>query len=91
MSDDNYEIYAIKYAFHERGSRDNFIGGDTHDVPMPLFYYVWVITNGSRTFVLDTGFDEKAAQNRKRDLLKPVGEGLKAMGFDPGGVKDVII
>ena len=38
MSDDSYEIYAIKYATHQRGSSDNFIGGDTHDVPMPIDY-----------------------------------------------------
>ena len=91
MSDNVYELYAIKYAFHNRPSSDNFIGGDTHDVAMPLFYYVWAITNSSRTFILDTGFDAKAAENRKRDLLKPVCEGLKAMGFDPNSVKDVII
>lgn len=91
MSDDIYELYAIKYAFCHRTSRDNFVGGDIHDVPMPLFYYVWAITNASRTFILDTGFDEKAAAARKRDLVRPVGEGLKAMGFDPAGVKDVII
>jgi glyoxylase-like metal-dependent hydrolase (beta-lactamase superfamily II) len=91
MSDDIYEVYAIKYAAHNRRSPENFIDGDSHDVPMPLFYYVWAIVNSQRTFILDTGFDEKAAQNRKRKLFKPVGEGLKAMGLDPNNIKDVII
>jgi hypothetical protein len=31
-----YEIYAIKYAHHARGARENFIAGDPHDGPMPL-------------------------------------------------------
>ena len=29
MSDDVYEVYAIKYGRHERNSPANFIGGDT--------------------------------------------------------------
>lgn len=38
-----YEIYAIKYAHLFRHSPENFIGGDEHDVPMPLDYFVWAI------------------------------------------------
>jgi glyoxylase-like metal-dependent hydrolase (beta-lactamase superfamily II) len=91
MSDDIYEIYAIKYARHERRSPDNFIGGDPHDVPMPLDYFVWAIVGAHRTFILDTGFDQSAAQARKRDLIHPVGDGLRAMGIDPASVNDVII
>ena len=33
-----YEVYAIKYAHHERNAGENFIGGDPHDGPMPLDY-----------------------------------------------------
>ena len=28
-----YEIYAIKYAHHERTASANFLGGDPHDGP----------------------------------------------------------
>jgi glyoxylase-like metal-dependent hydrolase (beta-lactamase superfamily II) len=91
MNDDVYEVYAIKYGRHERNSSANFIGGDTHDVPMPLDYFVWAIVGANRTFVLDTGFDQKAAQKRDRKIIKPVGEGLRALGIDPATVKDVII
>lgn len=91
MSADIYEIFALKYAHSDRRSSENFIGGDEHDVPMPLAYYTWVIRNGRRTFVVDTGFDERSAAKRKRDLLRPVGEGLKTIGVDPDAVSDVII
>ena len=40
MTDDTYEVYAIKYARLSRRSPDNFIGGDEHDTDMPLNYYV---------------------------------------------------
>lgn len=91
MSDDVYEIFALKYAHSDRRSSENFIGGDTHDVPMPLAYYNWVIRNDRRSFVVDTGFDARSAAKRNRDLLRPVGEGLKSIGVDPDTVSNVIV
>jgi glyoxylase-like metal-dependent hydrolase (beta-lactamase superfamily II) len=86
-----YELYAIRYAHHDRRASENFIGGDPHDGPMPLDYFVWAIVNPARTFILDTGFDAEMAKQRKRDFLRSPGDGLKSIGIDPGKVEDVII
>jgi glyoxylase-like metal-dependent hydrolase (beta-lactamase superfamily II) len=86
-----YELYAIHYAHHDRRASENFIGGDPHDGPMPLDYFVWAIVSEKRSFVLDTGFDAAMAKRRKRDLVRDPGEGLKAIGVDPARVQDVII
>lgn len=91
MSEEQYEVYAVKYARLSRRSPDNFIGGDPHDVDMPLFYYVWVIKGAQRTVVVDTGFDEPVARKRGRQILHPVAEGVRALGVDPGKVEDVVI
>jgi glyoxylase-like metal-dependent hydrolase (beta-lactamase superfamily II) len=91
MTEDTYEIYAIKYARLSRRSPDNFIGGDEHDVDMPLNYYVWVVSNQSRTIVVDTGFNEAVAKKRARTIVRPVGEGLRALGVAPENIEDVII
>jgi glyoxylase-like metal-dependent hydrolase (beta-lactamase superfamily II) len=91
MSDDVYEVYAIRYGHHDRRSAENFLGGDPHDVLQPLDFFVWAIVGGGRTYVVDTGFDADMARRRKRDLLKPVGEGLKTIGIDPEVVEDVIV
>lgn len=88
---DTYEVYAVKYGRHERRARDNFIGGDPHDVPMPLDYYVWAVVGAERTFVVDTGFAPDMGRKRGRTLVRPPGEGLQALGIDPGRVEDVII
>jgi glyoxylase-like metal-dependent hydrolase (beta-lactamase superfamily II) len=88
---DTYEIYAIKYACHDRPARENFLGGDPHDVNMPLDYYVWAIVGESRTFCVDTGFDEASARRRSRTLITPPAEGLKAIGIEPDRVEDVIV
>jgi len=92
MSDPEcYEIYAIRYARHDRPARDNFLGGDPHDGPMPLDYFVWAIVNENRTIVLDTGFDAAAAKQRGREFLRCPGDGLKTIGIDPASIGDVII
>jgi glyoxylase-like metal-dependent hydrolase (beta-lactamase superfamily II) len=91
MSDDIYEVYALAYARTDRNAADNFIGGDPHNGPMPLNYYVWVIRNPARTIVLDTGFDEKGAAKRGRRITHPVGDCLRALSIDPAGVSDVIV
>ncbi len=91
MSDDIWEAYAITYARHDRRASDNFIGGDPHDGPMPLFYYIWVLRNAHETIVIDTGFDQRGADLRQRTLLQSPYEGLAALGVDRETVKDVIV
>jgi glyoxylase-like metal-dependent hydrolase (beta-lactamase superfamily II) len=91
MADDTYEVYAIKYARLSRRSPENFVGGDEHDVDMPLNYYVWVISGSNRTVVVDTGFGEEVGRKRRRQIIRPVAEGLRAIGVAPEKVEDVII
>jgi glyoxylase-like metal-dependent hydrolase (beta-lactamase superfamily II) len=88
---DAHEIYAIKYAHHDRSAAENYIGGDPHDSAEPLDFYVWAIKGPHGTFVLDTGFDEVMARRRKRAVTKPIGEGLKAIGVAPDEVRDIVI
>jgi len=88
---DTYELYAIRYGRHHRTATHNFIGGDPHDGPMPLDYFVWAIVGTTRSFVFDTGFDKPTSTRRNRSLVRPVGEGLRMIGIDPDGVRDVIL
>ncbi len=86
-----YEIYAIRYGHHDRNSPENFIGGDPHDVLQPLDFYVWAIVGRNGAIILDTGFDATMGKKRQRELIKPVGDGLKAIGIDPAAVETVIV
>ena len=53
-----YEILAIRYAHNaEAQGGENFLGGDPHDGPMPMDFFVWVLKGGGQTIVIDTGFD----------------------------------
>src|SRR5580658_584817 len=86
-----YEVYAIRYARHERTARSNFMGGDDHDGPMPLDYFVWLIRGEAGTFLVDTGFDADVARQRGREMITPVGQGLAALGVEAASVHDVIV
>jgi len=88
---ETYELHAIRYGHHDRNAAANFVGGDPHDGPMPLDYFVWAIVSSKRTIIFDTGFDARVAEIRKRQLLRPVGEGLKMIGIDPDKVENVIL
>lgn len=91
MMTDVHEIYAIRYGHHDRTSRENFIDGDPHDILQPLAYFVWAIVGPHGSFLLDTGFDHSMAAKRGRVIVKPVADGLKALGIEPDQVQDVII
>ncbi len=86
-----HEVFAVRYAHHDRLSSENFLRGDPHDTLQPLAYFVWVITGPHGTFVVDTGFDDAMADKRGRTLLEPVANGLRALQIDPAEVRDVIV
>ena len=88
---DTHELYAIRYGHHPRKAAENYIGGDPHDVIEPLDYYVWAIVSPSQTIILDTGFDEPVGTRRGRTTVKPVREGLAALGIAPDKIETVIV
>ena len=88
---DAYEVYAVRYAHHPRRASENFLGGDPHDGPMPIDYFVWAITGGGRTYIVDTGFGKDMAAKRQRQLIRSPADGLAPLGIDPAKVEDVIV
>ena len=86
-----YEVYAIKYAHHERRASHNFIGGDPHDGPMPLDYFVWLVRGEGREVLVDTGFSAAMAARRGRQHLRCPTEGLRLLGMNSSELRDVII
>jgi len=87
----SYELYVIRYAARNGHRRDHFLGGDPHDGPMPMAYYVWAAIGAERSFVIDTGFNAEVSARRKRDFLRCPVESLKLVGLDPAEVRDVVL
>ena len=86
-----YRAYAVKFAERDARRADHFLGGDPHDAPMSMDYFVWAIVGDDRTWVVDTGFDESDATRRHRRLLRSVTDALATIGIDAATVTDVVI
>jgi glyoxylase-like metal-dependent hydrolase (beta-lactamase superfamily II) len=87
----SYEIFALRYARRDAQRHQHFIGGDPHDAPMPMDYFVWVIRNDDRVIVVDTGFTAEVAKKRGREHLRCPVESLALLGIDPAAVSDVVL
>jgi len=86
----SYRIYAVQYADRDTSSSEVFLGDGRHE-PMKMAYFVWAVTDGSRTVVVDLGFTEPVGTQRGRRFLRSPGDGLSLLGVDPGAVEHVIV
>jgi glyoxylase-like metal-dependent hydrolase (beta-lactamase superfamily II) len=87
-----WQVYAIKYA--DRAARrrsDSFIFDDTHDVPHPMDYFMWLLQCGSQTILVDTGYDVDEAQARGRPIRLDPRAALAPFGLAPEAVTEVIV
>jgi glyoxylase-like metal-dependent hydrolase (beta-lactamase superfamily II) len=85
-----YTIHAVQYAQRNSNSSELFVG-DAHNTPMKMAYFVWALTNGSQTVVVDLGFTEAVGTRRGRQFLRCPSEGLAMLGIDCASVEHVIL
>ena len=66
--------------------------GDHHNGPMTMDYFVWALTNGSETVVVDLGFTEAVGTARGRQFLRcPSTRASPRSGVDCGPVQHVVL
>src|SRR6266852_5007445 len=85
-----YRIYAVRYA-HRTCTTSEAFYGDYHKAPMTMDYFVWALTNGTETVVVDLGFTEDVGTRRGRQFLRCPGKGLAEIGVEAASVKHVIL
>jgi glyoxylase-like metal-dependent hydrolase (beta-lactamase superfamily II) len=86
-----YALYAIKYAQREARRGEHFYGGDPHDGPMPMDYFVWAAVSPEHTVVIDCGFTAETGRRRNRVVIRTPAEGLRLLGIDSAEVRHVIL
>ncbi|MGE5524024.1 MAG: N-acyl homoserine lactonase family protein [Rhodospirillaceae bacterium] len=86
-----YEVYAVKFAQREARRNDHFIGGDSHDGPMPTAYYVWLIRRDDEVILVDTGFDAAIAAKRNRKFLYAPRQALGRLGVATEAIPQVVV
>lgn len=92
MSEQLWEVYAIKYA--ERNSRtrfDSFMFDPLHQQPHEMDYFVWLLKAQDQLILVDTGYDTEEARARSRPILRTQHDALDALGISPEDISKVII
>ena len=85
MANDHWQIFAVRYAHHERMGRENFLIGDPHDdSPMPLDYFVWGLVSEKRFIVVDTGFDQTDGAAARPDAFEVTGRRVEGNWYQSG-------
>ena len=90
MPSDTYRIYAVRYAHRQTHSSEVFYGDHSH-APMTMDYFVWAVTDGTRTVVVDLGFTEAVGTGRGRQFLRCPSRGLATIDIDCAKVEHVIL
>ena len=87
-----YEVYAIKYAHHEREASLNFMDPpDIHAGHMPIDYFVWLICSKNQKFLVDTGFNIKTGKKRGRKIIRCPTQALALMNVKATQIENIII
>ncbi len=89
---DVWEIFALKYA--ERNTRtraDSFIMDPHHDTPHEMDYYIWLLTNGTRSILVDTGYDLEEGGVRERPIIQAPSSMLAEFGHAAETIDTIIL
>lgn len=91
----SYEVLAVRYATRSTDAASVYLNFHTYagaeNEALDMDYFFWVVRNGSRTIVVDTGFTPEVGEPRGRRTTVPVADGLARIGVDPLSVDTVVI
>jgi glyoxylase-like metal-dependent hydrolase (beta-lactamase superfamily II) len=88
-----YEVIAVRYArlvapksvfFH------NFHLYEEEDVEAELHYFFWVLRDGDRVILVDTGCDPAEGERRGDEIVDPIGL-LGGLGIEPEDVSTILV
>ncbi|HVX33012.1 MAG TPA: N-acyl homoserine lactonase family protein [Solirubrobacterales bacterium] len=88
------ELIAVRYGAMEASRSRLFHNFHTYgepDAPASLAYYLWVLREGERVVLVDTGWDPAVARRRGREsLVEPLGA-LAGLGIEPRHVATILV
>ncbi len=100
----SYEVFAVRYATRRAAKSELYFRYGSYgepDVETNLDYYFWVLRDGQRTLMVDTGFSVAAAERRgfspaggdrsKRSYVCSPIEAFARLGIDGPSVAEVIV
>jgi len=90
--ENHWEVYALQYGERDNRTRaESFLFDDHPADEHPIDYFVWVVTNGTQTILVDTGYDSIEAKRRGRPILRDPVEALAGHGIRAEDIETVIV
>lgn len=92
--DSTREVLAFRYCERMTNRAENFLNHHLYGEPntdIQMDYYFWVIRDGARTTLVDTGFSPAAGDRRRRAWWTTPADALPAVGIDPASVDTIVV
>ena len=89
-----WEVTAVRYATRSTTKADCYLGYELYgeaDDPLVMDYFFYVLSDGFRTLLVDTGFAPAAGSRRGRTSLVPPLDALGRLGVAPESVSQVLV
>jgi glyoxylase-like metal-dependent hydrolase (beta-lactamase superfamily II) len=86
-----WQAWALRLGSAQRRAQDNFLSPGERTGEMRLDFTMWVVRNGDRVVVVDTGFDAEAGARRGRVLDRRPVDALGLLGIDAASVSTVVL
>ena len=91
MASGEYRVYAVRYGHRDVVPAWEAFHKEHAAPPGGMDYFVWAITDGEQTVVVDTGFSEEEGTRRGRTFLRSPAAGLAQVGIDAASVEHVVL
>ena len=88
------EVLAIRYCTRATNRAENYLNQHLYGEPntdIQMDYYFWVIRDGARTTLVDTGFSPAAGDRRRRAWWTTPADALPTVGIDPASVDAIVV
>jgi glyoxylase-like metal-dependent hydrolase (beta-lactamase superfamily II) len=86
-----YRAYAIRYGHRDEVPAFEAFHRAHAAPPGGMDYFIWLITDGQRSVVVDTGYAEAEGVRRGRQFLRSPERGLAELGVDAARVEQVVL
>jgi glyoxylase-like metal-dependent hydrolase (beta-lactamase superfamily II) len=88
------EVLAVKYGHRVATRAESYLNFHLYGEPdagLDIDYYFWVIRDGGRVVLVDTGFAPEAGDRRRRAHYGTPVQALPALGIEPDDVGAIVI
>ncbi len=88
----SWQVHAVKYADRNARTRaDSFLFDADPSEPHAMDYFIWVLQDGSRTILVDTGYDSAEGARRDRPIRMDPVQALAPLGIRPDEIDTLIV